>query len=138
MSDAVALPVPQPSPATEPFWTAARDSRLVVPRCDSCGTTWLPPSHACPACGSEHHSWQQVSGRGSVFSFVVVHRVYHPAFKDKVPYVVAVIALDEGPRLLSNVVGIAPEDVRCDMRVRVFFEERGEGVRVPQFVPAEQ
>ena len=72
-----------------------------------------------------------------VFSFVVYHRVYHRAFKSRVPYVVAVVELEEGPRMIANVVGVAPEKVRCDMPVTVVFEPRGDGVKVPQFVPAQ-
>jgi uncharacterized OB-fold protein len=80
--------------------------------------------------------WVPVSGRGSVFSFVVYHRVYHPAFADKVPYVVAVIELEEGPRIISNVVGIAPSEVTCDMPVRVVFEAVRDGYQIPKFEPA--
>lgn len=135
MSENLELPAPVPSPETEPFWAAAREQRLVLPRCDACGDCWFPPSLACPRCGSERHSWVPASGRGTVFSFVVYHRVYHRAFKAKVPYVVAVIELEEGPRLISNVVGIAPEQVRCDMLVRVVFEDIRNGFRIPQFTP---
>jgi len=136
MSETPDLPIPIPSPETEPFWAAARKEILVIPRCDECGSTWFPPSEACPSCGAARYSWITASGRGKIFSFVVFHRVYHRAFKDKVPYVVAVIELEEGPRLISNVVGIAPEQVRCDMAVRVVFDPRRDGVKVPQFIPA--
>lgn len=135
MSDAADLPIPVPSAETAPFWAAAREEKLVIPRCDKCGGTWFPPSEACPSCGAPHYSWIEASGRGKVFSFVVFHRVYHRAFKGKVPYTVAVIELEEGPRLISNVVGISPDDVRCDMAVRVVFDARGDGVKVPQFTP---
>jgi len=81
--------------------------------------------------------WQEVSGHGKVFSFVVFHRVYHPGFTGEVPYVVALIELDEGPRLLSNVVGIPPQNVVCEMPVRVVFEDVAENVTLPKFVPAE-
>ena len=79
-----------------------------------------------------------MSGRGKVFSFVTFHRVYHPAFQDQVPYVVALIALEEGPRLLSNIVGLAPDEVRCDMPVEVAFEDVAEGVALPKFKPAQK
>ena len=78
----------------------------------------------------------ETSGRGKVFSFIVMHRVYHPAFADKVPYVVAVVQLDEGPRVLTNIVGIPPDQVRCEMPVGVVFEERGD-MTIPQFRPTE-
>jgi uncharacterized OB-fold protein len=136
MNDAAEMPLPEPSAESEPFWSGAREERLVIPKCRSCGSTWFPPTHACPSCGSSDHAWVDASGRGTVFSFVVVHRVYHPGFASKVPYVVAIIELDEGPRILSNVVGIPPEEVRCDMPVRVTFQERRGDMTIPQFVPA--
>ena len=136
MSEEFDIPLPVPSSATEAFWAAAREARLVLPRCDGCGFHWFPPSLACPRCGFERYSWIPASGRGTVFSFVVYHRVYHRAFKNKVPYVVAVIELEEGPRLISNVVGIAPENVRCDMPVSVVFEELRDGIRIPKFTPS--
>jgi uncharacterized OB-fold protein len=76
-----------------------------------------------------------VSGLGKVFSFVTYHRVYHPAFANDVPYVVALVELDEGPRLLTNIVGVPPDKVACDMRVRVVFDDYGEDVAVPKFAP---
>jgi uncharacterized OB-fold protein len=77
-----------------------------------------------------------VSGRGKVFSFVTFHRVYHPAFAKEVPYVVALVELDEGPRLLTNIVGIKPENVACEMPVKVVFDDVSEEVSVPKFAPA--
>lgn len=135
MIDTVAMPVPVPSSETAPFWAAANEQRLVMPRCEGCGKFSFPPALACPFCESGPLVWTAVSGGATVFSFVVMHRVYHPAFKDKVPYVVAVIALDEGPRLISNVVGIAVDDVRCDMPVQVVFDEVQPGIRIPKFAP---
>lgn len=137
MSEEVTMPAPVPTPQSEPFWAAARERRLVVPKCRSCSSAWFPPTLMCPSCGSADREWFEVSGRGTVFSFVVMHRVYHPGFVGRVPYVVAVIELEEGQRLLSNVVGIPPDQVHCDMPVQVIFEEcRGDWV-IPQFVPAD-
>jgi uncharacterized protein len=136
MSDTVPMPIPSPSPATQPFWDAAQEGRLIMPRCPQCGIYQFPPTLACNECGCDRMEWVPVSGRGSVFSFVVYHRVYHPAFADKVPYVVAVIELEEGPRIISNVVGIAPSEVTCDMPVRVVFEAVRDGYQIPKFEPA--
>jgi uncharacterized OB-fold protein len=77
-----------------------------------------------------------VSGRGKVFSFVTFHRVYHPAFAGEVPYAVALVELDEGPRLLSNIVGVKPDAVACEMPVRVVFDDVATGVSIPKFTPA--
>src|ERR1043166_4949849 len=97
-------PIPVPSLESKPYWEGVRAHKLVVPRCDDCGHHWFPPSRHCPNCNSANIGWHESSGRGKVFSFVVFHRVYHPGFTGEVPYVVALIELEEGPRLLSNVV----------------------------------
>ena len=78
-----------------------------------------------------------MSGLGKVFSFVTYHRVYHPAFASDVPYVVALVELKEGPRLLTNIVGVPPDKVACEMRVQVVFDDYGEDVAVPKFTPVE-
>lgn len=133
--NAVEAPLPVPTNESMPFWAAAKEGRLLIPRCRSCAHTWFPPTSACPSCGAEDFDWVESMGRGTVFSYVVVHRVYHPAFADKVPYVVAIIELEEGPRILSNVVGIAPHLVGCDMPVRAVFRERRGDMVIPQFAP---
>jgi uncharacterized protein len=76
-----------------------------------------------------------VSGRGKIFSFVTFHRVYHPAFEQEVPYVVALVELDEGPRLLTNIVGVPPDQVVCEMPVKVVFDDVASDVSVPKFTP---
>lgn len=130
---AALLPLPEPSIETEPFWAAVQERRLVVPRCDACGTLTFPPTIACPACGADAFTWTAVSGRGRVYSFVVYHRVYHPAFADRVPYAVGVIELEEGPRLISNVVGVPLDEIVCDMPVTVVYEEVRDGYLIPKF-----
>ena len=125
-------PQPQPSPESMPFWEGTRAHQLLLPRCNACGRFWFPPSRRCPHCLSAEFSWQESAGEGRIYSFVVFHRVYHPAFEQDVPYAVAIIELGEGPRLLANIIGTPPDDIRCDMRVRVVFEERGEQT-IPQF-----
>ncbi len=129
-------PIPVPSVESRPYWEALAERRLVIPKCDACATCWFPPSLLCPHCGSSTFSWQKSSGRGKVFSFVVFHRVYHPAFTDEVPYVVALVELEEGPRLISNIAGIAPGDVKCEMPVRVSFEQITDTITLPKFEPA--
>ena len=126
-------PVPRPSPESRAFWEGAKQKRLMLPRCKTCGQFWFPPSQRCRHCLSPDFEWQMSSGEGRIYSFVVYHRVYHPAFESDVPYVVAIVELDEGPRLLSNIVGTRPDDVRCDLRVRVVFEDTESGVTIPKF-----
>jgi uncharacterized OB-fold protein len=131
--DTYTKPIPVASVESAPYWNGLREHRLLMPRCDECKQFWFPPSLLCPHCGSDHNGWQEVSGSGRVFSYVVVHRVYHPGFAEDVPYVVAVIELDEGPRMISNVTGIAPDKVACDLRVRIVFEDIAGEMTLPKF-----
>ena len=128
-------PVPVPSLESQPYWDGLRDKKLLMPSCDACGHHWFPPSLLCPHCSSEKWSWAAMSGRGRIFSYVVYHRVYHPGFADEVPYAVAVIELDEGPRMISNVVGIAPDKLACDMKVEIAYEAISPTVTLPKFKP---
>lgn len=125
---------PQPRPAAEsaPFWEGANAHKLMLPHCNACYRFWFPPSQRCPHCLAADFGWQESAGRGRIYSFVVYHRVYHPAFEADVPYTVAIVELDEGPRLIANIVDTDPAEIRCDMRVRVVFEDRGEAT-IPQF-----
>ena len=125
-------PLPQPDALTRPFWEACRRQVLEVSRCGDCGHSFLPPGPRCPRCWSTALAPFGVSGEGRVFSFAVYRRSYHPGLP--APYVVALIELAEGPRLISNVVDCAPEAVRVDMRVRVRFDDVGE-FTLPRFAP---
>ena len=128
-------PAPHPSPESIPFWEAAKSHRLSLPFCNACGKHWFPPSRRCPHCLSSDFVWREARGTGRVYSFVVYHRVYHPAFEGEAPYVVAIVELDEGPRMLTNIVGIPPDLVRCDMAVRATFDDMPSGMTIPKFAP---
>ncbi|MEN8376227.1 MAG: OB-fold domain-containing protein [Gemmatimonadota bacterium] len=125
-------PLPSPDALTAPFWEACRRGRLEVPACADCGHRFLPAGPCCPRCWSPRLASHEVSGRGCIFSFVVYRRTYHPGMP--APYVVALIELDEGPRLISNIVGCAPEEVAVDMPVQLRFEEAGD-FNLPRFTP---
>ena len=127
-------PLPQPDALTAPFWEACRREVLEVCACADCGHRFLPPGPCCPRCWSPRLAPQEASGRGRVFSFAVYRRTYHPAIP--APYVVALVELDEGPRLISNIVGCAPEDVAIDMPVAVCFEDAGD-FTLPRFTPVD-
>lgn len=133
---AVAKPLPPQSEALAPFLEAAKRGVLVVQRCDGCGELRFPAREICSRCLSRAESWVPVTGKGRVFSFYVMHQVYHPAFASEVPYAVVVVELDEGPRLTTNVVGCGPEEIRVGMPVEVTFEERSPEVSLPVFRPA--
>ncbi len=129
-------PAPVPSIESKPYWDGLREHRLLMQRCNACLQYWFPPSTQCPNCLSTDFTWMPMSGRGKVFSYVVYHRVYHPGFADEVPYTVALVELEEGPRMISNVIGIPPDKVACDMPVQVVFEDIGEVATLPKFMPA--
>jgi uncharacterized protein len=129
-------PIPVPSAESQAYWDGLRDRELLMPRCDACGKYWFPPSLLCPHCNATKWTWTSTSGRGRIFSYVVYHRVYHPGFADEVPYAVAVIELDEGPRMVSNVIGIAPDKVACDLRVEVVYQPITDTITLPKFKPA--
>ena len=134
---AVPKPAPSPGEITRFFWDAAREHRLVVQRCDGCGYYIHWPQLRCPRCGSERLSHAELSGRGTVYSFCIVHHVFHPGFAADVPYSLAMIELAEQPglRMVANIIDCANEDVRTGMAVEVTFEDR-EGYTLPQFRPA--
>ena len=131
-----AKPLPTPSQDSQPYWDACRQHALALQQCDACGAFRFPPSPLCPECWGRASTWRTLSGRGRVYSFVTYRRLYHPGFADDLPYVVAVIALDEGPRLISNVIDCRPEDVRCDMPVEVVFRDATDRIALPLFRPA--
>ena len=100
--------------------------RFALPRCSDCGKFHFYPRPVCPHCAGARLAWAQASGRGVVYSHSTVHRAPSPAFKADLPYVVAIVKTDEGPQLLSRIVGIAPEKVAIGMRVRVKMELKGD------------
>jgi len=111
---------PPYSAEAEPFWTAAADGRLVVPVCDACGHhIWYPRSW-CPVCGSEAVTWTEVSGRGTVYARTVIRKAMGP-WADAVPYVAAYVELEEGPRILTNVVTDDPASVEIGTAVEALF-----------------
>jgi uncharacterized OB-fold protein len=105
MSDAT-IDLPEPSPLLAEQRAALAEGRLTFQRCSECANAWLPPRDRCPRCLSDAWAWEQASGGARVISWVVYRRAYHPAFAERVPYNVVVAELDEGPRLISNVLGI--------------------------------
>ena len=128
-------PIPEPDALTASFWEACQREVLEVSACADCDHLFLPPGPCCPRCWSRQLGTQSVSGRGRVFSFVVYRRTYHPGVP--APYVVALIQLEEGPRLVSNIVGCPIEAVEIGMRVAVCFEAE-EGFKLPRFKPVDR
>jgi len=127
------IPLPQPTPLSAPHWEGCRRGELRAQRCRACGTWVFIPQPACRACLSEDLEWAVSSGRGTVYSFSVVHRPPQPAFE--APYVVAIVELDEGWSMLTNLVDCAPDAVAIDMPVEVVFRPMSEEITLPCFRP---
>jgi uncharacterized OB-fold protein len=136
MSSLPPKPLPEPTDYSRPFWEACRKHELRVQRCQQCGALIHYPKVHCPHDGCDRFDWVQMSGRGSVYSFIVAQRAFHPGFKADLPYTVAVIELEEGPRMMSNVIGLDPDDVYIGMPVEVQFEDVNEEFSLPKFRPA--
>jgi uncharacterized OB-fold protein len=120
---------------TQPFWDGCARGELLLQRCGACQAYRHPPSPICPECLSADHRWVRASGRGKVYTFVVVRETRARGWDKMVPYVVAVITLDEGPRILSNLTNVAPEAVSIEMPVEVTFEELDGTTKLPLFQP---
>jgi uncharacterized OB-fold protein len=116
-----------------PYFAAAREGRLVVQRCAECALMRFPARELCSGCLSTASTWIQVSGRGEIYSFNVMHQLYHPAFAAEVPYAVVVVKLAEGLKMTSSVVDCPPHDIRIGMPVTVVFEPVSPEVVLPKF-----
>lgn len=128
-------PLPAPNLDSKPFWDGCKEHELRFQKCRDCGLVRWPASIICPYCYSTDTEWIVAGGRGKVYTFGIFHEVYHPAFEDKVPYVTASVELEEGPRLMTNIVGCSPEEVRCDMPVEVVWDDVTEEFTLPKFKP---
>jgi uncharacterized OB-fold protein len=130
----VTKPIPSPTDATRPFWSGCASGVLRLRRCAGCGRFRGPSRLVCD-CGRSDHVWTDVSGRGEIFSYTVVHRAPDPAFRAEVPYVVAVIELEEGPHLLGNFVECSPDGLSIGMPVHAVFEEVAPEIGMVKFKP---
>lgn len=119
--------VPRPTPETQPYWDGAAEHRLVIQCCTACGEWNFPPRRRCPQCEAEALEWTQASGRGRLWSYIIVHRA-EPEFAERTPYVLGVVELDEGPHLMGTVIGVDPDPAALpiDAPLTVAFEQRGE------------
>ena len=129
------FPRPAPVPEDAPFWEWCRRHELRLQRCADCGVFRHPPRPRCPACRSVAVTWDAVRGTGTVASYTICHPPVLPAFADRAPYNAVVVELDEGPFLVSNLVGVANEDLVVGTRVAVTFVDLDETLTLPQFRP---
>ncbi len=126
----------KPTPETRPFWEAAKRRELQIQQCHECGAHYFYPRPMCPYCLSRNVAWVTCSGRGRLHTFVINYRPPRHYASDS-PYVIGIVELEEGPRLMTNIVGVAPDPkaLRCDMPVEVVFEDIDENFALPKFRP---
>jgi uncharacterized OB-fold protein len=128
-------PLPAIDEDNKLFWDYCKQHELRMQKCAQCEKLFYPPSAMCPHCQHMKFEWVKLSGKGKVFSYIIVRRAAHPGFAKEAPYVVAIIETAEGQRLTSNVIGCKPEDVRIEMPVEVVFEDVTKEVTLPKFKP---
>lgn len=126
-------PLPTITDENREFWEGAKRGRLRMQKCEDCGHVRYPISHVCPKCLSYDFEWTDLSGRGVVFSYVVFHQLYSKAFEKDIPYNVALVQLEEGPRMYSNVVGVDNDAVKIGDQVEAVFEPVTPEVTIPRF-----
>ncbi|MEX0684267.1 MAG: OB-fold domain-containing protein [Dehalococcoidia bacterium] len=132
-----AKPLPVPSPEARRFWEGAKNHELWLPYCRPCAKSYWYPRDFCPTCGTREVEWRKSTGRGRVYTFAIQYRAFHPGWNDATPYVTALIDLDEGVRIFSNLVDVAPDPkaLRCEMPVEVVFDDVTDEITLPKFRP---
>ena len=136
MAAEIVKPLPAPTLETRPYWDGCKRHELRIQRCAACGHYQFYPRIYCAQCFSDRVEWVTASGRATVLTFTVVRRPVSPAFAQDVPYVVALVTLEEGPSMMTNIIGCAPEQVAIGMRVAVTFEDWNEEISIAKFRPA--
>ena len=129
------IPTPTLFEWNRPFFEGGLQGKLMLQRCTRCKQLIYYPRMLCPRCFSPDYEWEQLSGRGTVYSFAIVWRPNHPAFTDQIPVLLAVVELSEGPQMVSTLVGCAPDQVSIGMEVSVVFDTIAPDVALPKFVP---
>lgn len=128
-------PLPQPNVVTQRFWSSCKDGRFEFQHCKTCGHSQFPPRLTCTKCHGADLEWQPSNGHGTVYSFTVVHRAPLDSFKSDVPYVIAIVALEEGVRAMVNLREVDPDTVAIGMPVELFFEPTEGEYPLPQARP---
>ncbi len=132
----ITKPIPVVNTWAKPFWDAAKEERLIIQQCQDCGENIFYPRIACINCASDNLDWIECSGKGKVYTYTVVEANAPSAFVADLPYVVAVVILEEGVRMLSNIINCDPYSVECDMPVQVTFEILNDEYTLPKFIPS--
>ena len=132
------LPIPVADEASQEFYAGAKEGRLMLVRCSQCGRHRLPGRERCSDCWATASEWVQASGRGKLYTFGIMHQRYHPAFADVTPYNYATVELDEGPRLVSNIIDCPAEELRTDMPLEAVFDDVSEETTLIRFRPRKE
>jgi uncharacterized protein len=135
MEAPVSKPIPVPTRETKPYWEGCKAHELRIQRCAACGQHQFFPRIYCTQCMSDRVEWVKASGRAKVVSYTIVHRPVSQAFAGEIPYVVGLVKLDEGPTMMTNLVGCTPEQLKIGMLVAVTFEDWTEEIAIPKFRP---
>ena len=131
-------PLPVTQPESDFYWEKAKAHELWLRKCNACGRAYFYPRDICPMCFSRNTSWIQASGKGTLHTFAIVHRAPTPAFRDDAPFVVAMVDLEEGPRMPTNLIEVEPDpaNIKVGMAVEVVFEDITDEITLPKFKPA--
>jgi uncharacterized OB-fold protein len=135
MSD-YAKPLPTPDEETQPWFDACKEHKLLLQYFPSADYYQFPYSDRCQADWSTEWEWRESKGDGEVYTWGLMHQVYHPAWGEEVPYVVAIVELDEGPRVNTTLVNVPHDQIKCGMRVKVTFDDVTDEISLPKFEPA--
>lgn len=128
-------PLPKMNKLTQPYWDAAKKHEFHLQKCDACAHVWFPPAMCCPNCLSEKYTWTRMSGRATLWSWINMWQMYFKGFADERPYVVAYVKLEEGPLLMSSIIGDR-ESLQCDMPLEVTFDDVTPEISLPKFKAA--
>ncbi len=128
--------LPRPTPETKTYWEGCRQHQLLIQRCSECSKYQFYPRIICTACMSNNIKWVKAKGSGQIISYTIVHRAISGAYAAEVPYVIAMIQLEEGPRMMSNIIQCEPGSVEIGMPVEVIFDDWSEEITIPKFRPA--
>lgn len=128
-------PLPIPDSESLEFWEGCKKHELLIQKCDDCHNYRYPPRPICPHCFSTDTKWDKVSGKGEVYTFTVARVPAAPEWEPVIPYVIGIIRLDEGVKVMSNIVGCRPEDISIGMKVEVIFDDVTDEVTLPKFRP---
>ena len=128
-------PLPVPNLDSQAFWEGCKKHELLIPRCQNCGNYHFYPRFFCPKCLSNKLEWIKSSGKGKIYTFTIIERAGMEAFKEEVPYVLAIVELEEGVRMMSNIVKCGLDEIEIGMSLEVVFDDVTNEITLPKFKP---